>query len=110
MIHEIGLSGRKRSQTQGSPFPKTWCSGTLDHLFLSAKVMYKDSTADHDIAKSCDGKRHKSVPGGEEDHGESVQQTEAGGAHHAPGGVEEGGMHAGDNVDNTVADDKEVDR
>ena len=72
--------------------------------------MYKDSTADHDIAKSCDGKRHKSVPGSEQDHGESVQQTEAGGAHHAPGGVEEGGMHAGDNVDSTVADDKEVDR
>ena len=71
-------------------------------------VLYKDSTADHDIAKSCDGKRHKSVPGSEEDHDEGVQQAEAGGGQHAPGGVEEREMHAGDNVDSTVEDDQKV--
>ena len=82
--------------------------GSKTHLLFSAMVLHKDSMADHNITKSCNGQRHQSVPGSEQHHSEGVQQAEAGGAQDAPGRLEEGGVNAGDHVDSTVADDQEV--
>ena len=71
-------------------------------------VLYKDSMADHDITKSCNGKRHKSVPGSEKHQNKDVEAAEDGRVQDVPGRLEERGVDAEDNIGSTVADDQEV--
>ena len=71
-------------------------------------VLYKDSMADHDITKSCNGKRHKSVPGSEKHQNKDVEAAEHRRVQDVPGRLEERGVDAEDNIGSTVADDQEV--
>ena len=71
-------------------------------------VLNKDSVADHDVSEGSNGKRHQPVPGDEKRQEEGVQEAEDGGVQDAPGRLDEGGVDAGNNVEDTVADNQEV--
>ena len=71
-------------------------------------VLNSDSMADHDITKSCNSKRHQSVPDSEQHRGKGVEPTEDGGVQDAPGRLVEGGVDAEGHVGGAVADDQEV--
>ena len=71
-------------------------------------VLHKDSMAHHDIAKSCNGQRHQSVPGSEKHRNKGVEAAEDGRVQDAPGRLIERGVDAEDNIGSTVADDQEV--
>ena len=53
-------------------------------------------------------KRHQPVPGNDEVGQKEVDQTGDGRAEHAPGRLNEGGVEAGDHVDEAVEDDQTV--
>ena len=41
-------------------------------------VVYSHSMTDHGIAEGSDGKRHQTIPGGEEHHGGGVDPADEG--------------------------------
>ena len=72
-------------------------------------ILHKDCVAHHDVAEGGNGHWHQSVPGSEEVEQEGVEQARDGEAQDAPRRLEEGGVQAGDNVEEAIADDQAVD-
>ena len=72
-------------------------------------VLDKDSVTHHDVAEGSNSHRNQPVPRCEKLEEEEVEQTRDGRVKYAPGILEEGGVQAGDNVDNAIADDQAVD-
>ena len=70
--------------------------------------MYIHCVADHDIAEACNSDRHQPVPGVEQVEEEGVHQAGGRGVEQDPGGLEDGGLDAGGDVDDAVADDQVV--
>ena len=71
-------------------------------------VLDEDSVTHHDVAEGSNCHWNQPVPKCEKLEEEEVQQARDGRAEYAPG-KEEGGMQAGDNVDDAIADDQVVD-
>ena len=71
-------------------------------------IMYIHSMADHDITESCNGDRHQPVPGAQQVQEEGVHHAGGRGVEQDPGGLEDGDLDAGGDVDDAVADDQGV--
>ena len=50
----------------------------INHLFFSTMVVHRHSMTDHGIAEGSNGKRHQTIPGGEEHHGGGVDPADEG--------------------------------
>ena len=72
-------------------------------------VLDKHSVADHDVAEGSNSHWNQPVPRCEKCKEEEVEHARDGRAEYAPRRLEEGGVKAGDNVDDAIADDQAVD-
>ena len=88
-------------------FTLKYC-GLWTHLFLPTMIMNIHCMADHDIAEASNSNRHQPVPGVEQVQEEGVHQAGGRGVEQDPRGLEDGGLDAGGDVDDAVADDQAV--